>query len=121
MRDLTYLEKYRLRDFERQYYGANGDKHNGVFRVFVQGKAFNVVVSDGGGWEHVSVSPTNRKRPTCPTWEEMCEIKQMFFEDEETVVEYHPKKSDYVNLCNNCLHLWRPLNEKLPTPPRLYV
>lgn len=31
MVDLTTLEKYRDRDFERRYYGCNGDSGNGVF------------------------------------------------------------------------------------------
>lgn len=78
MRDLHTLDKYRDRDFERQYYRCNGDAGNGVFRVPVGGKMFNVVASNGGGWEHVSVSPANRKRTTAPTWEEMCAIKAMF-------------------------------------------
>lgn len=33
MRDLHSLDKYRDRNFERQYYGTNGDAGNGVFRV----------------------------------------------------------------------------------------
>lgn len=121
MKDLTYLESCRLSDFERQVYGANGDEHNGAFKVYVGGRGFDVVASNGGGWEHVSVTPSSLKRKTCPTWEEMCEIKKMFFEDEETVVEYHPRKSDYVNRHPYCLHLWRPLNVPLPTPPKIFV
>ena len=30
------------------------------------------VASWGGGWDHVSVSPLNRK--TVPTWEMMCKV-----------------------------------------------
>ena len=41
------------------------------------------------------------------TWDEMCEIKDMFFLPEEEAIEFHPKKSEYVNLAKNCLHLWR--------------
>ena len=48
-----------------------------------------VVWSFGGGWEHVSVS--YRKR--CPTWEEMCRVKEMFFNPEEVAVQYHPRSS----------------------------
>lgn len=42
MRDLHALDKYRDRDFERQYYGTNGDAGNGVFRVPVGGKMFKL-------------------------------------------------------------------------------
>lgn len=112
MKDLHTLDKYRNRDFERQYYGTNGDAGNSVFRV---------PVGNGGGWEHVSVSPTNRKRTTAPTWEEMCEIKRMFFQEDETVVEYHPAKADYVNLHPLCLHLWRSTGVEMPKPPKIFV
>lgn len=63
MKDLHTLDAYRLRDDERIFYGMNGDGGNGIFKVFVKGKSFRVVASNGGGWEHVSVSRPNR----CPT------------------------------------------------------
>lgn len=118
MKDLTSLKKFRLRDKEKEIYKCNGDSGNGIFKVFVQGKSFYCVASNGGGWEHVSVHRLNGKMPT---WEEMCAVKEMFFEDEEVVVQYHPKKSEYVNIHKSCLHLWRPTLEKLPIPPRHYV
>jgi hypothetical protein len=37
------------------------------------------------------------------------------------VVQYHPAKSEYVNNMPNCLHLWRPVNEAMPTPPSIMV
>lgn len=121
MKDLTTMDKYRQRQDELRRYGANGDNGNGIFKVFVNGKSFYVVASNGGGWEHVSVSPCNRKRQTCPTWDEMCAIKDMFFEEEETVVQYHPPKSDYVNMHPYCLHLWRPIGREIPRPPSIFV
>ena len=42
----------------------------------------------------------------------MCELKDMFFDDEEEAYQIMPKKSEYVNLKDNCLHLWRPSNGK---------
>src|SRR5580658_4748259 len=44
-------------------------------------------------FEHVSVSLAHR----CPTWEEMCKIKDLFWDDEDVVVQFHPAKSEYVN------------------------
>jgi len=67
-------------------------------------------------WEHVSVSLPDR----CPTWDEMCFIKSIFWDDDETVVQYHPPKSDYVNVAKNCLHLWMYRGE-MPRPPKIYV
>mgnify|MGYP006874677943 CR=1 FL=1 len=76
-----------------------------------------VVWSFGGGWEHVSVSYRRRT----PTWDEMCKVKDMFWNDNETVVQYHPKKSEYKNLHPYCLHLWRKRGEDFELPPREYV
>lgn len=76
-----------------------------------------VVFSWGGGWDHVSVSFPNR----CPTWEEMCEIKRMFFYPEETAWEYHPMESEYVNEHPYCLHIWRCQEHDIPTPPSWMV
>lgn len=118
MKDLTYIEKFRLRDRELECYGCNGDSGNGIFKVFVSGKSFYCIASNGGGWEHISIHRPNGK---IPTWEEMCALKDIFFEDEEVVVQYHPKKSEYVNIHEGCLHLWRPINETMPTPPKIFV
>lgn len=117
MKDLHTLDAYRLKDDERQYYGVNGDGGNGMFKVFVNGKSFLAIASSDGGWEHISVSRQNR----CPTWEEMCAIKDMFFEPEEVAVQYHPKKSEYVNMHPYCLHMWRPTVGEIPTPPSIFV
>lgn len=59
-----------------------------------------------GGMEHVSVELYARR---LPTWNEMCEVKDIFWNDEEEVVQIHPKKSNYVNM-TEALHLWRPVN-----------
>jgi len=58
------------------------------------------------GWEHVSIELFARR---LPTWDEMCFIKDIFWDDEETVIQMHPKKSHYVNMAE-ALHLWRPVN-----------
>ena len=58
-----------------------------------------------GGWEHVSVTPFDGH---IPTWEEMCMIKTIFWGPEETVIQFFPKEDQYVNIVDNCLHLWKP-------------
>jgi hypothetical protein len=74
---------------------------------------FNFVYSFGQGWEHVSVS-TNRR---CPTWGEMCMFKDIFWPPTEACIQYHPAISEYINFHSFCLHIWRPENVQLPTPP----
>lgn len=76
-----------------------------------------VIWSFGGGWEHVSVCPRNR----LPDWDEMCQIKDMFWDEDECVVQYHPPKSEYVNNMRNCLHLWKPVGIEMPIPPSIMV
>lgn len=110
MKNLNYLNQYR-----QQYFGARGDEHNGCFLIPIDNKDFIVIASDGLEWEHVSVSIKNVDR--CPKWNEMCKIKEMFFEDEEVVMQLHPKKTEYVNIHNYTLHLWRPIIREIPTPP----
>lgn len=91
----------------------------GACKVQIEGanKKASVIFSWGGGWDHVSVSFPNR----CPTWEEMCQIKDMFFEIDECVVQYHPAKKDYVNVHPYCLHLWRPQHGEIRMPPKAMV
>ena len=78
-----------------------------------------VIWSNGGGWDHVSVRPFNSR--LIPSWEEMCKVKDLFFYEDEVVVQYHPAKDQYVNNVKNCLHLWRPQNLEMPTPPSIFV
>lgn len=66
---------------------------------------------DEDGMEHVSVSPVKKFR--IPSWYDMCILKDVFFEDEEEAYQIHPKKSEYVNLTENCLHLWKPCGHEL--------
>jgi len=77
------------------------------------GAEFAVIASDGKGWEHVSVSLEKRT----PSWEEMCWVKDLFWGDDECVIQYHPPRQKYVNLHPNCLHLWKPYRSILPEPP----
>ena len=97
-----------LRCIELSFDGGCAMVHFGQLRG-------SVIWSIGGGWEHVSVAPF--KDWYVPSWKEMCRLKDMFFLPEEVVVQYHPAESEYVNLVGNCLHLWRPTKEALPTPP----
>ena len=65
-----------------------------------------VVGANEEGWEHVSVELYARR---LPTYEEMQLIKEILWDDEEMVVQIHPKKSEYVNI-TDALHLWRPVD-----------
>jgi len=89
---------------------------NGSYSITYNGVQFYIIASDGLGWEHVSVSSETR----CPRWDEMCYIKNLFWDEDQTVIQYHPAKEDYVNYHKNCLHLWRPKIE-FPIPPTCLI
>lgn len=94
------------------------DGNNGAFFVKVKhNQILKVIASDGAGWEHVSVSREDR----CPSWDEMCQIKDIFWDTSDCVVQYHPPKEEYVNNHQFCLHLWRPIFTALPMPPSIFV
>lgn len=79
----------------------------------------SVIASIGAGWEHVSVSPF--KLRIIPTWDDMCKIKDWFWNDDEAVIQIHPPKAEYVNNMPNCLHLWRCLYKPMVLPPSVLV
>lgn len=102
--------------------GKWATRHSETFGMFFvkhprTGRRFKVMVGDGSGWDHVSVSLERR----CPTWDEMCWIKNLFFEAEERVVQFHPPVAEYVTNCKNCLHLWKLQHEEFPSPPEWMV
>lgn len=113
-----YVEKYRIQIGKLASDASYGN--NGAFLLKTKdGVDLFVIVSDGAGWEHASVSPANRTR--CPTWEEMCFVKDAFWEKHETVVQYHPAEENYVNMHPYCLHLWKPIGVEIPMPPSFLV
>lgn len=91
------------------------DGFNGAFEFEVLGRPVRCIVSDGEGWQHVSVSQVGSSKP--PSWDVMCVIKDLFWEAEDCVVQYHPPASRYVNNHPGCLHLWRPTSQSIPQPP----
>lgn len=113
--------KYRMRNGRMA--SSEADGNNGAFFVpmpgakSIGGPRLTVVASDGMGWEHVSASYPHR----CPTWEEMCHIKGIFWDDSDCVMQLHPPRSEYVNNHPYCLHLWRPIDAAIPVPPSLMV
>ncbi len=110
-------EAYRLRSGAYASDASYGN--NGAF--FVPSRPgqppFQVIASDGGGWEHVSVSLPGR----CPTWDEMCKIKTLFWTADACVMQLHPPRSEWVNNHPYCLHLWRPVGQAIPMPPSIMV
>ncbi|MFZ1398909.1 MAG: hypothetical protein WAS33_18535, partial [Candidatus Promineifilaceae bacterium] len=93
-------EKYRVTTGPLRSDRSFGN--NGAFsvRTIKFNRTLQCIASDGEFWEHVSVSVYDR----CPTWEEMCFIKSLFWSDDDLVIQLHPVKSEYVNNHQFCLH-----------------
>jgi hypothetical protein len=89
----------------------------GIFIIPYSKERIRVIASAGAGWDHVSVSLENRT----PTWEEMCFIKGLFWDDEDCVVQFHPPKSQWINNHPYCLHLWRVQWGAFPQPSPILV
>jgi hypothetical protein len=127
---------------------SSADGNNGAFDLASPepGWRLALICSDGTdpdvpeatGWEHVSVH-AYRKRTRAfllgsppleasaqvqlrtPTWKEMAFVKQLCWDDDDVVVQYHPRKSAYVNVHPHVLHLWRHRAQVFPEPPQELV
>lgn len=119
------------------------DGNNGAFHVESPepGWRLALICSDGSEapheptwqWEHVSVHAYREQRievvgllgrgskpgmkMRTPTWKEMTFVKALCWDDEDVVIQFHPRKSEYVNNHPHVLHLWRPTHATIPTPP----
>src|SRR5262245_32080714 len=91
--------------------------NNGAFDIESPepGWRLAIIASDGSedcgvegalGWEHVSLRAYRGAQNRTPTWKEMAFIKGLFWDDEDVVMQLHPRKSEYVNVHPYVLHLW---------------
>jgi hypothetical protein len=124
MRPTPWSEAERWRRTDIPGYRSESGDRFGVFEVLYKGHIkLYCLVTDGDAeaaglppeyeWEHVSVSTQNRT----PNWYEMDFIKDLFWSEDETVMQLHVPKLDHRNLHPHVLHLWRPRNEEIPRPP----
>lgn len=100
-------------------FSSMSDGNNGLFFYHTSSgrDSLKIIASDGAGWDHVSVS----KKYECPSWKDMCLVKDLFWDPEDCVIQFHPPKSLYVNNHPFCLHLWFPQNEIVKLPPTWMV
>lgn len=106
---------------------TSADGHNGAFQVPSPepGWILFLICSDGSGeparleyqWEHVSVHAVQGARDRTPTWKEMAFVKDLCWDEDDVVMQLHPRRAEYVNVHAYTLHLWRPRLERIPTPP----
>lgn len=90
--------------------------NNGMFVFSKELTTYFIIASDGGGWEHVSVHCVINGKECTPSWDDMCFIKSIFWDEDDCIVQYHPAKSEYVNMHKHTLHLWKQINDVFPIP-----
>ena len=113
MRDLKEIKECkRLIILEESPDGLSGIIHMPTWEG-------SIIASWGGGWDHVSVAP--KKKRVTPDWDSMCLLKDIFFKEDEAVIQIHPPKNQYVNNMPNCLHLWRWNEGEMILPPSFMV
>lgn len=120
MRDKPIEKMEQGRRTTGHYASPRGAQHGAFSVVGPRGQVLAILSSGSDnetGWEHVSVSLQHRT----PNWQEMCWVKDMFWTEDEVVIQYHPARAEYVNLHPYCLHLWRPLQGDILMPPSLLV
>lgn len=118
---MNFPDNYRIpggqSPFQKMYGTPNGSKFGCFFIPYGSNNLLVIAAPEDEQWQHVSVSLKNR----CPNWAEMSYVKELFWGDDETVVQFHPKKTEYVNLAENCLHLWRNTMAAHELPPWILV
>ena len=63
-------------------------------------------------FERLVMSHWNKKTKKVPTWEEILAVKREFFGPEEECIHVIPKESEYVNLKEDCMHIFHPLLDR---------
>lgn len=81
------------------------------------GSTLRVILSYGGGWDHVSVSRPHK----LPGYHDMKAVKRFTFNPGEWAMELHPPASDYISVNDNVLHIWRPQGAEIPVPPKGFI
>lgn len=119
MSDWAYINKGRVRT--GRFASNDSDGFNGCFCLWINSERVKIIASDGGGWQHVSVSLEDRPSRT-PRWDIMCMVKDLFWDDEDVVAQFHPRMSEYINNHSGCLHLWKCIDgREFPTPPTYMI
>lgn len=120
MRNLRLLDAIRDTSPEVvSFFGNVGDDTVGVFHVrsTVDRSMVRVIATAGEDWDHVSVSLENRT----PLWEEMEQVKRLFFKETETAMQLHVPPAEHIDHHPNCLHIWRHHWVEITRPPEWMI
>lgn len=115
-------ERYRMVDGPLATSATDGNNGAFVFPSCIPGRTLIMIASDGKGWDHVSVHAEQSRKYRTPVWDEMDQVKRVFWDDDDVVMQLHARRSEWVNNHRNTLHLWRPNDGRnIPTPESILV
>src|SRR5947207_2890210 len=102
---MRFPEQFRWTNAPSGYATFTGEPY-GAFRIpahHAKGRLLAIIANDGSetGWDHVSVSLPESKHK-CPSWHEMCFVKDLFWTPDACVVQFHPPKSDNISIHDGC-------------------
>lgn len=125
MSDWTFLNKHRYTEAsnesdiyclpENQTTDADGFK--GFFRFEIDEEIVRCLATSDKGWQHVTVHIVGQDEP--PTWKFLCQVKDLFWEPDDWVLQIHPPKNSKVHYQKGYAHLWRSISEIQPLPDEL--
>ena len=115
MKDFSFVDAYRI---PSKIPFANSLKIGMFSLPYVDNSHIEVIASHELGWQHVSttivLNPVDD--PRTPTYGEMQLVRDLFFYPDEKVVQYHPRRQDYVNDNPYVLHMWVRDGNIMPYP-----
>lgn len=117
MKNMESLEKYANNTI-----GKSNISKSFLIPLNDNKKAFVIASEDFVGWDHVSahiISVESGSLNRTPNNEEMQFLRNIFFEDEDVVVEFHPAKKDYINNYSYALHMWKSTDNVFSFPKRV--
>jgi hypothetical protein len=130
-KDSTHLNQFRIKEGEGATTDADG--LNGNFKFALAGVIVQVSSSETEieGYEHLIAVAFDKPQssiisrltakdpvPRCLTNEEKMQVKRLFWEDDECVVEYLPAKGSQMPFHFTATHLWRRTFSEFPMPIR---
>lgn len=122
-----HLEEHRIGGDRGQRYGSFALKLNhpdgNVNREWYAQIIAAADFPETAGWQHVSVCMRGKRKEDyrLPTWHELRQVKDLFWNEDETVVSFFPKKSEYINVHEWVLHLWSRADREIELPPSILI
>lgn len=80
---------------------SDGEETTSIVHVWLKGMLKVFVAVEEGAW-HLSISHPSRY----PTWDEIKEARYRLLPDEIYMAMILPPSGEYVNVHENCFHLW---------------